>query len=588
MNLHETFAEFFEEEKLQIFAFLLSKTHAQGGSCLIKGGKYDQLLADSKFEGKRLEWDNICDSPLVGRTSEDGCPFVYTEKRLYLFRYFNYENSIRQNLTKISKEELKIVSKRRQQLDNYKGLIRRFQANISNSNIANNRAVDWSLLACMNAYLRNFSIITGGPGTGKTTTIAKLLALLFSENSAVRIALAAPTGKASKRILESLRDSCLRQPDLFPQALHQFINKADAFTLHRLLGYQPNSPYFYHNADRPLDYDVIIVDEASMIDLPMFSKLLSAIPQNKRLILLGDHHQLSSIDIGVVLDDFCADNINNFDADNLCFFNSFLDNQAPIPNLEDSTCYQPSLMKNRVTGLLHNYRSANYPAIHHISQSILASKLSDIWAYKNKKEAVSIVDYDQVELVLDAYVETIKDYLNCKNINEALQCLNKAKILCAVKEGPVGVHQLNNRVEEKLRAKGLRPNSIFYENRPIIIRKNQPEKQLYNGEIGLIRAGMAYFLNTNNEVICIDPAYIVACETVFALTIHKSQGSEYNSVYIFLPPQKGHRMVRKELLYTAVTRAQQKVCIIANKMVLEQSLAQKTKRASGLKERLYV
>ena len=102
----------------------------------------------------------------------------------------------------------------------------------------------------MNAYLRNFSIITCGPGTGKTTTIAKLLALLFSENSAVRIALAAPTGKASKRILESLRDSCLRQPDLFSQALHQFINKANALTLHRLLGYQPNSPYFYHNADR--------------------------------------------------------------------------------------------------------------------------------------------------------------------------------------------------------------------------------------------------------------------------------------------------------------------------------------------------
>lgn len=587
MNLHEKFATFFEEKSLQIFAFLLSKTTAQGSSCMIKGLDYTEALQGSKFEGQPLLWEVLESSTLVGQSLADKRPFVYTQNRLYLFRYFNYEQSIKLNLIKKSLEEKKVIDQRRLQLSALDSLIRRFQSTITSQDKLT-QGSDWPLVACLNAFLHNFSIITGGPGTGKTTTIAKLLALLFRNNPSINVALAAPTGKASKRIIESLKDSIHTQPELFPPDFQDFIDRTHSYTLHRLLGYKPNSPYFLHDAAHPLNYDVVIVDEASMIDLPMFSKLLAAIPPNKRLVFLGDHHQLSSIEVGVVLGDMCADNLNNFDREALTFFNTFLAKQAQIPVLVQQHQAQKSLMKGRITGLQHNYRSADYPAIHQISQAILQSNKDAVWGYQNTASAVYIVDYAHLESVLDAYVNEIKAYLQCSNITQALELLHQAKILCAVKHGNYGVHTINKRIEEKLKPFGLHCNSLYYENRPIMVTKNQADRHLFNGEIGIIRQGKAYFLDGNKQLICIEPAYISACETVFALSIHKSQGSEYGSVYILLPTKTGQNLVRTELLYTAVTRAKKKVAIVTNEAILAQSLRHKVQRASGLKQLLYV
>jgi exodeoxyribonuclease V alpha subunit len=588
-DVHQQFSSFFRDEQLKPFAWLLSKRMEEGHICI--------PIADLWKEANLNPWPVPSDSAglfkcyeHVSTDPEKPKPFILFQNKLYLHRYFHYETEIIKSIHRLLEEERSLYQKRSEALSDLQSFVSSLTATGSLEGINENEKIDWQLVAAIQAFMNSFSIITGGPGTGKTTTVAKVLSILYTHDPTTRVALAAPTGKAAVRMAESLKQTTL---SLDP-AIKNIFEKLMPSTLHRLLKFIPDSVHFKHNAENPLPYDVIIVDEASMIDVPLFAKLLNAIKMGARIILLGDRNQLASVEAGSLLSDLCKcmDQVNGLSAHSIQTINPFItDRERKVSDAYQTDSKHP--LTGHIIELQRSHRFTSNSGIGKLSKAIITNNshvLKDI-IHQNTDPGITI---DQVydENIFHAFVQGYEEYIQEVDIAAALQKLGSLRVLVAVKEGEQGLYRVNARIEESLRSRGLiRKDNIFYEHRPIIVTKNNKDLHLYNGDIGIIRKDdngnlKAWFEDSDGQLRSVIPAYLTEAETVFAMTIHKSQGSEYNRVLVMLPDNSENPMLTRELLYTAVTRARKNVIIQAREKMILSTAAAEVQRGSGIEERL--
>ncbi|MGY6040560.1 exodeoxyribonuclease V subunit alpha [Aeromonas sp. AE23HZ002T15] len=447
-------------------------------------------------------------------------------------------------------------------------------------------------LAAATAAARPFAVISGGPGTGKTTTVAKLLAILvetgLQQGKAPAIRLVAPTGKAAARLTESI-GSALQALDLAPEVVTAI--PTEAGTLHRLLGVIPGRSQFRHHKGNPLHLDLLVVDEASMVDLPMMARLLDALPKSARLILLGDKDQLASVEAGAVLGDICSfisQGISLEQADWLSRQTGYRLQSSPIgAPVRDSLCL-----------LAKSWRFDKHSGIGQLAR---ACNDGDVAAL----EAVWGQGFNDISLhpwVGDAYEGLIAQgvagygaYLKAAREGQdpaaVFEAFNGFQILCALRDGPFGVEGLNQRLELALSKAGLiQRDGDWYAGRPVMVVRNDHGIGLYNGDMGLCLPDdtgrlKVWFEQPDGSQRSLLPSRLPPHETVYAMTIHKSQGSEFAHTVLVLPDGPSPLLTR-ELVYTGITRAKARLALYGDRALLAQAVRKKTERYSGLAERL--
>lgn len=531
-----------------------------------------------------------------------------TGYKFYLQKFNDVENSIFTTLKALMEKEMDYLQSRQNFLVQHKEFIQtklfsNYDAGKSDTH------VDWQKIAALNAFTRNFAIITGGPGTGKTTTVSKLLYLLYlaSDGKALNVELTAQTGKAAARLKESLmasaQDESFGVGHLDKNILNRF-NEIEPKTIHRLLGYIPNDVNFKHHKDNTLLADVVIIDEASMVDAPLMAKLMEAIKPETRLYLLGDRNQLTSVEVGSVFSDLCLYKLDaTQDLSALSgkeFYSNFL-SESETEAFQKLALKEPKgLGINNMVELKRSYRFDDTQQIGILAKAIIANtdgKAIDLLPYTNE-QAKEVKILSHATLNFNAIYQGFEAYTKETDILQALQKLNAVKILCALKRHSVyGTSAYNLAVERYLVHKNLLSLSgTFYHNQPIIITANDYYTGLYNGDVGLIREDengelRAYFEFASDEgkgkqLKSFLPASIQAFETAFAISIHKSQGSEFDTVLMVLPTDSEHKILTRELVYTGITRAKKQVYILSDTDVLLSAIKQPVRRISGLGNRL--
>lgn len=491
-------------------------------------------------------------SPLVSDGSTP-TPLVLQRGRLYLYRYYAYERRLAEALRRRAAFESAVDETVLEV-----GLARLFaEPGAEEQRRAAKRAVQTRL-----------SVISGGPGTGKTTTVAKILALLAEQAEArgdgIRVELVAPTGKAAQRLGESLDATIAKLAT--SDAVRASIPRR-ASTIHRALGYQPRTPTrFRYGRHNPMSVDVLLADEASMIDLALMTKLIEAVPSEARVILLGDKDQLASVEAGAVLADM-------WEAEAL----------APC-----------------VSTLTKTFRFGERSGIAALARAILAG---DSVGALDVLRGESEMPYGEVALhegITSATAELPQELafavehdlgplLRARDPAERLEKLHAFRILCAHRRGPAGVFALNLAVERQLRATGLvRADGNFYDGRPVIVTANDHQLGLFNGDIGVVcheGGARRVFFAAEGRPRAVPLGRLPQHETVYAMTVHKSQGSEVKRVALVLPPEPSPILTR-ELLYTAVTRARDHVDVFGSPAVLSHAMGRRIERASGLTDAL--
>ncbi|MFL6710696.1 MAG: exodeoxyribonuclease V subunit alpha [Massilia sp.] len=458
---------------------------------------------------------------------------------------------------------------------------------------------DWQRLACAIALRGDVAIITGGPGTGKTYTVARLLALLFASSGAtpLRIALAAPTGKAAARLKQSI-DKALQDlagrmdgaaADLDLQEKTARIGPAR--TLHSLLGARPDTRLFAHHRANPLEVDVLIVDEASMVHLEMMAALLDALPAGATLVLLGDKDQLSSVEAGAVLGDLCEHaEQGGYDGATAGYALAAAGAVLPERFLGDAGALAQQTVMLRESRRFSGPIGALATAVNH-------GEVAQAEAVLRAGGPVAWLEQAQVKQLLELAVEGYRAYLALVVAGAGplavLRAFEQFRLLCAVREGEWGVAGLNEAIEQRLdAARLLRRGGEWYAGRPVMVTRNDYGTGVYNGDIGValidpVRAGSlrVYFLE-GEQVRSVLATRLRHVETAFAMTVHKSQGSEFAHTVMVLP-KAGGAMLARELVYTGITRARERFTLVTPVAgVLAEAIARKTRRASGLKAML--
>lgn len=433
-------------------------------------------------------------------------------------------------------------------------------------------------------------MISGGPGTGKTTTVAKLLAALIqlSGEQRCRIRLAAPTGKAAARLTESL-GGAMQQLPLTQEQLALF--PGEASTLHRLLGAQPGSQRLRYHAGNPLHLDVLVVDEASMIDLTMMSRLIDALPPHARVVFLGDRDQLASVEAGAVLGDICTYASYGYTAARAqelarltgC---SLEPDHTPIAGaLRDSLCLLQKSYRFGSDSGIGQLAAAVNRGDRHATRTVFDGTFTDI-------EKKSLQSGEEYQAMLEEALQGYQHFLSCvqqrSQPGQVIAAFGEYQLLCALREGPFGVTGLNDRLEQLLMQKrkiNRQLHSRWYEGRPVMISRNDSALGLFNGDIGIAldrgNGLRVWFQLPDGSVKSVQPSRLPEHETAWAMTVHKSQGSEFNHAALILPTQLSP-VVTRELVYTAITRARQRLSLYADERVLSQAIATRTERRSGL------
>ena len=588
LDVHRQFASFFGDLGLQPFAYLVSKRLHEGHIC-IENDEVNQTNNEIPNDLSQFAANPIDYKQWVSSSLDPIRPFVVHKNQMYLHRYFNYETNILKSLGRILKSEANVLQNRMNELASIKSFLNPLLADYNLSNLPVLEQTDWQFVGAIQGFLNNLTIITGGPGTGKTTTVAKILAILYHINPNCSVALAAPTGKAAVRMAESLKNTNLNVGDKIREKFNNLLPS----TIHRLLQSIPNSIYFKHNADNPLPYDVVIVDEASMIDVAIFSKLLDAIANGTRFILLGDKNQLASVEAGSLLGDFCKSlgTINQFGSNIASFINQFvIDDTRKIGNSNISEANHP--LSGHVIELMMSHRFRSDSGIGQLSKAIINNDQSvlKIWINAPKQPPVQL-DLNGSGSLFEDFVYGFEAYIKEPDIAKALKKLNSLRVLCAIRESDFGLNTINKKIEKILQQKKLiNTSDDFYENRPIIVTKNFAELNLFNGDVGIIRTDengikKVWFENPDLSIRGLLPAYIANMETVFAMTIHKSQGSEYNKILVVFPNNIDNKLLTRELLYTAVTRAKDELIVQATEEIVLKTASESVRRASGIMHR---
>jgi exodeoxyribonuclease V alpha subunit len=460
--------------------------------------------------------------------------------------------------------------------------------------------VDWQRVAAMVVARRRFCVISGGPGTGKTTTVVKILAIL-AEGLArklgrrPRIAVLAPTGKAAARLYESImrQRAALKVDETVRAAIPE-----SAQTIHRALGaWGDGSGRFRYDAVNRHPADVIVVDEASMVPLALMARLVEAMRPSARLVLLGDKDQLSSVEAGSVLGDVCNQGRALVRSRKLVAAAQTIAGER-IAGADDAARSVLEIADS-IVQLEKSHRFDPRSGIGALAAAINAGKGEKALALLRAGGDVRLVApppsgflHKQVrELVQSRW----KTYLTANGDAEKLAAFGELRVLCALRVGPEGTEAANAEIERHLEnARLLAPKAGQYHGRPILVTKNDYEVGLFNGDVGVVvehevagkRRSAAIFLGAKNEPRPVSTSLLPPHETAFAMTVHKSQGSEFGAVAVILPQQESP-VVTRELLYTAVTRATTSVLIQATEQTIARAIGTPTRRSSGLRDALW-
>jgi exodeoxyribonuclease V alpha subunit len=596
------------QPELALAAALVSRSCGEGNACLDLRDRawIGQLL---NGEGGRIAelppigaWlERLRASSVVGTPGEFKPLVLDAQGRLYLHRYWEYESglaaAIRRRARRMASgiDEVRLTD----------GLKRLFPA-------PDGSEVDLQKVAALVALRRNLCVISGGPGTGKTRTVALALALLLEQagESPLLIALAAPTGKAAARLQESVHqwrdklECAARVRERFP---------TEASTVHRLLGVAPGTGALRFNPDNPLPVDVLVVDEASMVDLAMMAKLFAALSEQARIILIGDRDQLASVEAGAVLGDICGprENGSQFSRGAAATIRS----RAEISrgNENDAAAQSPASpsrdlavaatadlyagLADCIVQLEKNYRFAPGSGIFELSRAVNRGDGDASVKVLSSAPGVAAVTLPAASglkaALRDRVTEGFAATVSAREPRTALAALNRFRILTALRQGPFGAENLNRLVEEILHEAGLNLRAgPWYPGRPVLVTENDYSLRLFNGDVGIILMDpasgqpMVYFGSADGEARAVLPARLPRHETVFAMTVHKSQGSEFERVLLVLPDRESPVLTR-ELVYTGVTRASQSVEIWMREPVFREAVARRLERASGLREALW-
>ncbi|MBW1903295.1 MAG: exodeoxyribonuclease V subunit alpha [Deltaproteobacteria bacterium] len=580
-----------DDPELFLAAALVSSYKGQGHICLdlsTVGGK--TLLAiddrDAVVCPDLGEWQSrLAKSPVVGAPGEFRPLILDDRSRLYLHRYWEYQEKLASLINKRICDD-------KQDLDARlltEGLDRLFPGSTA-------KEVDWQKVAVFGALSNKFCVISGGPGTGKTTTVVKIIALILEQAGAgrVRTALVAPTGKAASRLQEAINAA---KGELNCSGNIKEAIPSEASTIHRLLGSIPGSPYFRHHSGNPLPVDVVIVDEASMVDLALMSKLVQALPLKARLILLGDKDQLASVEAGAVLGDICdSGNVHGFSG-------QFVRDLKKVCGCEmeaESEGDSEQGIHDCIVQLQKSYRFGTNSGIGAVSRVVNAGDIdASVSLLKDGKyKDIEWKELPRPDLLIKvigpAVMKGFRDYLKAEDPWEAFERFDSFRILCALRKGPYGVSALNILCERILGNAGLvDPDNRWYKGRPLLITRNDYNLRLFNGDVGIVLPDAesgndlrVFFPAADGTLRKLHPLRLPEHETVYAMTAHKSQGSEFDNV-LFILPDKDYPVLSRELLYTGITRAREGIEIWGGEEVFRGAVSRRIDRTSGLRDALW-
>ncbi|MFC4160243.1 exodeoxyribonuclease V subunit alpha [Chitinimonas lacunae] len=440
---------------------------------------------------------------------------------------------------------------------------------------------DGQRVAAATALLNRIAVISGGPGTGKTSTVARVLAALLELEPDSRIGLAAPTGKAAARMVEALRGA---RAGLALDLVTAAAMPDSATTLHRLLGFRPDSATPRHHREQPLALDALVVDEASMVDLAMFAHLLDALPSKSRLILLGDRDQLASVEPGAVfaeLSELAGHSPTGARRlSRVCTIETGPAACSPLSDgvalLRDSYRFHAD---SGVGALARHANSGDAAAALALLQGghpDLALQAGDAASW-----------WHALLARLRPAFETYRAAVATTDPASAFAAFQRLRVLCALRDGPTGVAAINRLFAARLMGHdGRRPH---YPGEALIIRRNDPTLGLWNGDIGLTLAdgegGLRVWFERDGGFRALSPYRLPQYEPAYAMTVHQSQGSEFDEVLLILPDEDSPVLTRS-LIYTAITRARRRAEIWGRPDVLARGIERGTRRVSGLGERL--
>ncbi len=561
---------------------------------------------------------SISDSPGLGTPAleQSNPPFVREGAQLYLRRYWQQEQGIVAALqSRLMPHDLP-AEPIRQILDAL------FPYSIARP--------DWQKIACAVAIRQRFALITGGPGTGKTTTVVKFLMLVQMRALAAglpprRIRLCAPTGKAAARLRQSIlgqMDALLAPFDAaFPDLRKALPDTVE--TVHRLIGMRPNQTHPVYRAENPLPADVVVVDEASMIGVELMAKLLASLDETTQLVLLGDKDQLASVEPGAVLGELSSVIAPDaYTAETRNWLAATTGQTLPESETSKSIVTDAALAQAAVQ-LQHSYRFDSASAIGALARCVNAGDatgaLTLLRAHADQASVQLVIDDTDhkplrriVQESLAPWFAALNEPMSAENQDTRAMAIfaahNKAQVLCALRHGPYGVTGLNRWIEDMLRRSGaLAVTGEWYVGRPIMVTRNDPALRLTNGEIGItlpyvdpespqsqpsLRVAFLNEITGKGEppIRWISPGRLTDYETAFALTVHKAQGSEFDHSVLVLPA-KPNPVLTRELIYTAITRARQRFTLVTaasdtGLTVLKQGIASRVQRSGQLGAKL--
>jgi exodeoxyribonuclease V alpha subunit len=517
-----------------------------------------------------------------------GGPFCLDGSRLYLDRYLGEECQIADDLTSLAAAGEPPVD----DLVLADGVRRLFGEEIGGR----------QALAAAAAVAARVSVVAGGPGTGKTTTVARILALLHEQAGAAGapaplIGLAAPTGKAAARLQEAVHEEAAQLP--VQPVIRDHLLALNAVTLHRLLGWRLGSETrFRHDRGNRIAYDVVVVDEMSMVSLSLMARLVEAVRRDARLVLLGDPGQLRSVEAGAVLGDVVGPA-----SDTLRMSEGARSRLSRIVGHEVSAEVAPDGVQlgdgivvldrvRRYGGGIAAVAEAIRRGDGDATISALKAGAEDVcWI---AEDVTAAADSVALNVVRDSALRSgrkVTEAAQAGDVASALAAQGEFRILCAHRRGDYGVSSWNARVEGWLAAAvgGFDASARWYVGRPVLVTANDHELRLYNGDAGVAVANadrIRVAFQRRGDVLMISPARLVAVETLYAMTIHKAQGSQVGTAAVILPGPES-RILTRELLYTAVTRAQECLVLVGLEATIREAVARPVARASGLRERLW-
>ena len=580
------------DESVVLAACLTSMGYRNGDVCLNMDAYAGQTVFDGQVEGAEAvtapeanSWKTALKaSDAVGRPG-DFTPLILDDvNRLYFHKLWTYEKDL----------AAQILARAAQQYRNVDEALLKSGLNRLFKNGQDDENTDWQQVGAVAAIYNRLTVISGGPGTGKTTTVARILALIMEQavqrNEQPAIALAAPTGKAATRLEESIANARL---SLNINYEIKTAMPAQAVTIDQLLGARRHSSAFRYNSENPLPYNVVIVDEASMIDQALMSKLMGALLEKAQIILLGDKDQLASVEAGSVLGDICGHNFKN------SISSAMMDRLTQLGVGMDNNCVRDdsATLTDNIILLNKSYRFEQSSGIGTLSQSINAGDAARVLDILNDKKFPDaslreVENFSEFEAVLtEKNASRFRAVLEAKTPQQKFECYTRFCLLAAHRTGPWGVDYINQRIERSLQKRGLIPShQQWYPGKPVIINRNDYTLGLSNGDLGICMrsddGNLKIFFRVDEMFMDVWPSRLPDHSPAYSLTVHKSQGSEFDDIMLVLPDSVS-KVLSRELVYTAVTRARATVEIIGKPTVLAGAINRTVARNSGLKERLW-